>query len=412
MNREVVVTGLSIWSPYGQGSEAFWEGLAGAGSAARPISRFDVSHKVFRSHAAASIPEIPSEAEGDAEESIEGIVEWVLEDLRVRSCLSTAPPGQVSPYQVAVCVGSSQSTSGLLREHMRAPYTYLAGSRHQKSRAWLSSGSVLTQIAHQVGARGPAFMISTACASSTTAIGLAYDLVRKGRARRAFAGGIGYFTEITFTGFNILRLTSTGSCRPFDASRDGITFGDAVAFVLLEDRETAERRGARPLARIVGHALANEAYHATSPDPGGGAALRVMWQALGRDRSLLDRLDYINAHGTGTVVNDKSELLAIRRLLAMREEKTPVAISSTKGHHGHALGAAGAMEFVATTLALQHQMVPGTVGLSNPEPGFDDLDLVAGEARPRRIRLALSNSFAFGGNVAAIALEPPAGSAS
>jgi 3-oxoacyl-[acyl-carrier-protein] synthase II len=407
MNREVVVTGLSIWSSYGPGTAAFWKGLNSPWADLQPVTRFSVAHKVFRSKKAASIAEIQPESIGDAEESIQGIVKWVLNDLFTRSCLAKSQSGDVSPYEVAVCVGSSQSTTGLFREHLRTPFGYLAEYKHQEARDWLSSGSVVTQIAHQIGARGPALMISTACASSTSSIGAAYNMIRKGRARRAFAGGIGYYTEITFTGFNILRLTSSNGCRPFDVNRDGIMFGDSVAFVLLEDRETAEKRGAKPIVRITGYASGNEAYHATSPDPEGGAAYRVMWNALGQSPELLAKLDYINAHGTGTLVNDKTELLAIRRLLKMRHQPEPVAISSTKGHHGHALGAAGAMEFIATVLAIQNQMAPCTAGLRDREPEFDDLNLVAGQAQPRHIRLALSNSFAFGGNVAAIALELP-----
>lgn len=404
MNREVVVTGMSIWSPYGRGTQPFWEGLKRPRAEWPQVSRFSVEHKIFRSKTAASIAEIQPESIGDAEESIHEIVRWVLGDLRSSAALPESAD-DVSPYDVAVCVGSSQSTTGLFREHLRSPYTYLNSPGHEEARNWLSSGSMLTQVAHQAGARGPALMISTACASSTSSIGSAYNMIRTGRARRAFAGGIGYFTEITFSGFNILRLTSAAGCRPFDVKRDGIMFGDSVAFVLLEDRETAERRGAKPLARIAGYASGNEAYHATSPAPDGGAAFRVMWNALGQSEDLLERLDYINAHGTGTLVNDKTELVAIRRLLQMRSNDAPVAISSTKGHHGHALGAAGAMEFVATLLAMRNQTAPCTAGLTEPEPEFNDLDLVAGEARPRRIRLALSNSFAFGGNVAAIAVE-------
>lgn len=406
MNREVVVTGLSIWSPYGPGVTAFWEGLKQAEPDLKPVTRFDVGHKVFRSRTAASIEAIQPESIGDAEESVHEIIKWVLSDLSSSACLTTSPAGDVSAYEVAVCLGSSQSTTGLFREHLREPYKYLASAKPLEARNWLSSGAVLAQVAHQVGARGPAFLISTACTSSTSSIGVAYNMIRRGRVHRAFAGGIGYYTEITFTGFNILRLTNANGCRPFDLKRDGIMFGDSVAMVLLEDRETAERRGARPLARIVGYASGNEAYHATSPDPEGGAAFDVMWNALGRNPKLLATLDYINAHGTGTMVNDKTELTAIRRLLRMRDNPLPVAISSTKGHLGHSLGAAGATEFIATVLAIQNQMVPCTAGLTEPEPEFDELDLISGQAEPHRIRLALSNSFAFGGNVAALALEP------
>ena len=405
MKREVVVTGLSIWSPFGPGTASFWEGLKSPQVDLQPITRFNVEHKIFRSRTAAGIVEIQPDPNGDAEESIQKITKWVLSDLCANAGLDSSRPDDVTPYEIAVCVGSSQSTTGMFRKYLRSPFGYLAVSKHHEERNWLSSGQLLAQIANQVGARGPALMISTACASSTSSIGIASNMIRTGRARRAFAGGIGYYSDITFTGFNILRLTCTNGCRPFDVKRDGLMLGDSVAFVLLEDGEIAEKRGVKPIVRITGYASGNEAYHATSPDPDGSAEFRVMWNALGRNPEMLAKLDYINAHGTGTLVNDKTELIAIRRLLEMREKPAPVAISSTKGHHGHALGAAGAMEFIATVLAIQNQIAPCTARLMNQERGFEDLDLVMGEARPCRIRLALSNSFAFGGNVAAIALE-------
>jgi 3-oxoacyl-[acyl-carrier-protein] synthase II len=408
MNREVVVTGMSIWSPFGRGNQAFWDALRQPRAEPRPITRFSVEHKVFRSRTAASIDEIQPESLGDAEDSIHDVVRWVIDDLRANAGL-THDTGDISAYDTGVSIGSSQSTTGLFREYLRDNFAYLSNSKHMEARHWLASGSMAAQIAAQVGAQGPGQMISTACASSTSAIGIAYNAIRGGKLRRVYAGGIGYFTELTFSGFNILRLTSSGGCKPFDQHRDGIMFGDSVALVVLEDAETAARRGARTLARIAGYACGNEAFHATSPAPDGDAAYRVMWNALGRSPELLARLDYINAHGTGTLVNDKTELIAIRRLLQMRAGGGPVAISSTKGHHGHALGAAGATEFIATILAMQNGAAPCTAGLDEPEPGFTGLNLVMGAPQSMKIRLALSNSFAFGGNVAALAIESLAG---
>src|SRR5207237_495491 len=237
--------------------------------------------------------------------------------------------------------------------------------------SWVSAGSILSTVARQTNARGAAMVVSTACASGTSSIGIGYDWIRRGRAKRVFAGGIGFFSELSFSGFNILRLTARDGCRSFDVERDGMMFGDGFAIVVLEDEEFARRRGAKIWARILGYATANEAFHPTSPDPQGSAGFRAMWQALQRDAGLLSKLDYINAHGTGTLVNDTAELRAIQRLISLDENKKNVAVSSTKGHHGHSLGAAGSVEFIATVLSLKHQQVPPTLGLENPEPGFD-----------------------------------------
>ena len=398
---------MAIWSPYGRGLEAFWQGLAGSVPCRREVTRFNVEHWAYRSRSAALIEEIRAEGDGEAEHSATELLHETIDDLLASSGIGA--DAEVSPYDVAVCLGSSQSVTNVFSDYLRQRRGEPTAADAFDNYSWISAGHLLGEVAHRVGARGAATLVSTACASSTSSIGVGYDLIRQGRARRAFAGGVGFFSELSFSGFNILRLTGRDGCRPFDTGRDGMMFGDGFALVCLEDEALAAERGARVLARIAGYATGNEAFHATSPAPDGAAGFRVMWQALNCSPTLLSRLDYINAHGTGTPVNDTAELKAIERLVGLRDEGAGgrVAVSSTKGHHGHALGAAGAVEFIATVLSLQHQMVPPTLGLEHPEPCCEAIDLVRGEARPQRIRLALSNSFAFGGNVASIAVEAP-----
>ncbi len=409
MSNRVAVTGMAIWSPFGRGLDAFWEGLKGERPGRTPVRRFDASHWIYRARTAAAIPELDGEDPSRADQLVAQVMSSVVKDVLTAARIE-AP--DISPYDTALSLGCSQSTTTRFQDYLRArrqaadlPESLL------QSQAWLSSGSLLTEAARQLNARGPALMISTACASGTSSIGAAYNMIRQGRARRAFAGGVGYFSEISFSGFNILRLTGREGCKPFDVERDGMMLGDGFALVTLEEESLARERGAPVHAWIVGYGSANEAFHATSPDPSGGAAFRVMWEALGKSAQNLARLDYINAHGTGTVVNDTAELVAIQRLLQLRGDNGKVAISSTKGAHGHSLGAAGSVEFIATLLAMQHGMVLPTLGLEKTDPAFDGLDLVRHRARPQPVRLALSNSFAFGGNVAAIAVEAPEGPA-
>jgi 3-oxoacyl-[acyl-carrier-protein] synthase II len=400
MSNSVVVVGMAIWSPYGRGVDAFWSGLVNAAPGRKEIERLDVSHWVFRSKGAATIPEIPGEISG-ADRCARAIMEHIASD--ALGGIGESPA--LSPYDVGVCIGSSHGgATARFLSFLKRRRGENSESELSDSNTWLSSAALLCSLAARVGAQGPSSMISTACASGTSSIGTGYDWIRRGRARRVFAGGYGYFSDLSLTGFNILRLIGKQGCLPFDTSRDGTMLADGFALVVLEEEEMARRRGAKIIARVVGYSAANEAYHPTSPDPSGDTAMRVMWDAIGSEDRLA-RLDYINAHGTGTEANDRAELIAIRRLLARRPGGGTVAVSSTKGHHGHSLGATGSVEFVATLLALQHGFIPPTLGLENPEAGFEDIDLVRGRSRQKEIRVAISNSFAFGGNAAAIAVE-------
>ena len=402
MSRPVVVVSMGIWSPYGRGVDAFWNGLVNMQPGRKSITRMDVSHWAFRTKSAAGIEQFPGDASGDdlcAHEIMRQVVADVLEG-------SAAPAGDLSPYDVGLCLGSSHGgATGRYVSYLKTPANEPIDPSLIATNTWLSSAAFLSDLAVLLGAQGPSAIISTACASGTSSIGVAWDWIRQGRAKRVFAGGYGYFSDIPVTGFNILRLVGKEGCHPFDVNRDGMMLGDGFALVVLEDEELARRRGANIIARVAGYSAINEAYHPTSPDPSGDTALRAMWNALGRSEERLASLGYINAHGTGTVANDIAELTAIERLLAQRSGGAPVPVSSTKGHHGHSLGATGSVEFVATLLALERGSIPATLGLENPEAGFPNICLVRGASVKKEIRTALSNSFAFGGNAAAIAIE-------
>jgi 3-oxoacyl-[acyl-carrier-protein] synthase II len=402
VKRPVVVTGMAIRSPYGDGLEAFWDGLLTGRSAAHGVRRFPVDHWVYRSREGATIEEIPVEEAGEAEFCGDRLVSQLAADIKAAA---RVVPSEVSRYEVALAVGSSHSgVPQRFQSYLRMRAAHAGQAEIGDLSTPLHAGAWLTLLAAELEVGGPALMVSTACTSGTSSIGIVYEMIRDGRATRGYAGGLGYFSEIAFSGFNILKLIGRSGCRPFDAKRDGLMLGDGFALVCLEDEAFARARGAPIFARIVGYASGNEAYHATSPDPAGETALRIMWEALNRSDQTLARLDYINAHGTGTPANDAAEIKAIRRLLERRGELEATSISSTKGHHGHSLGAAGSIEFVATVLALTHETAPPNCGLEEPEREFAGLDLVRTTKR-RPIDVAMSNSFAFGGNVAAIVIE-------
>jgi 3-oxoacyl-[acyl-carrier-protein] synthase II len=256
--------------------------------------------------------------------------------------------------------------------------------------------SVTDLVARRLGIVGPRTTIMTACSSSATAIGRAADLVRLGRVAVALAGGAEGLCRLTYAGFNALRAVSPEPCRPFDAERKGLSLGEGAAVLVLEEEMHARARGAEVLGFLAGWGMTADAHHMTAPHPEGDGAARAMLAALADAELAPEAIDYVNAHGTATPHNDAAEVLALRRVFGERAARLPV--SSTKSMVGHTLGAAGAVEAVASLCALRGGYVPPTMGLERPDPAFGALDFVPGAAREARVGAVLSSSFAFGGN--------------
>jgi 3-oxoacyl-[acyl-carrier-protein] synthase II len=257
--------------------------------------------------------------------------------------------------------------------------------------------------------RGQTFGVVSACAAGAHAIGTALMAIRAGSAEAVVAGGSeAALTPLAEAAFAKMGATSeSGISRPFDRRRDGFVMGEGAGVLVLEEAEAAERRGAEPLAEILGYGATSDAYHLTAPEPDGSGAAMAIELAL-RDAGIEpSELDYVNAHGTSTPLNDRSETEAIK--LALGAEAKRVPVSSTKSTIGHLLGAAGAVEAVATLLALRDRIAPPTIGWEEPEEGMD-LDYVPGTARPLvmangRPPIAISNSFGFGGHNATLCLQ-------
>jgi nodulation protein E len=250
-----------------------------------------------------------------------------------------------------------------------------------------------------LGLRGPAFGVVSACSSATHAIGLAFQMVRAGIAEAAVAGGAEACINLgTLKGWEALRVMANDTCRPFSKDRRGLVLGEGAGAVVLETLDNARRRGAAILAEVVGFGMTADAKDLTNPDASGMA--RAVTQCLGDGQIAAADIDYINAHGTGTLANDLTETQAIKTALGERARQIP--ISSTKSMVGHALGAAGALEFVATVMAMRDQVAPPTMGYLGPDPACD-LDYVPNAARDAAIDVAMSNSFAFGGLNAVLA---------
>jgi 3-oxoacyl-[acyl-carrier-protein] synthase II len=251
------------------------------------------------------------------------------------------------------------------------------------------------RVAERFGFSGPKITVTTACSSSATAIGYGADLIRNGRARVVLCGGSEAMSELTFGGFNSLKAMDCLPCRPFDRKRAGMSLGEGAAILVLEDYDEAVRRGAKIHAEVLGYGVGGEAYHMTAPEPNGAMEARIMQKAMDESGISSQEVDYINAHGTATPLNDKVETLAIKRTFGERAYSVPV--SSIKSRVGHCLGSAGAIEAMASILSITHHFIPSTL---HHEQGDEtcDLDYVPGVSRDQEVRIVLSNSFAFGGN--------------
>ncbi len=258
------------------------------------------------------------------------------------------------------------------------------------------------EVSIALGAKGPNFCATSACASSSDAIGVAYETIKRGDARAMIAGGSeAAITPIGIGAFNAAHAISTRNdepqkaSRPFDAQRDGFVMGEGSAILVLEELDMALSRGAPILAEVIGYGASGDAYHITQPSENGEGGARAMQMALRKAGIEKGELDYINAHGTSTILNDKSETLAIKSVFGAGAYRIP--ISSTKSMVGHLLGAAGAIEAVICILTIKKGVIPPTINLTHPDPECD-LDYVPNLARPAKVRSAMSNSFGFGGH--------------
>jgi nodulation protein E len=303
--------------------------------------------------------------------------------------------------RTAVITGSC--VGGLLAQEAGYVQIFIEGRTrpHPLTIAKTMANAGASHISMDLGITGPAFTTSSACSSANHAIGTAFGMVRHGMVDRAITGGSeAPFTVGNLSAWDAMRVVAPDVCRPFSRDRRGMMLGEGGAMLVLEPLEHARARGARIYAEIVGFGMSSDAHHLTQPS--GDGAQRAMRAALEDGAVRPEQVGYINAHGTGTAANDATESAAIRALLGAHAER--VAVSSTKSMHGHALGAAGALEAVASVLALHHGILPPTVNFREADPECD-LDVIPNEARAAQVECALSNSFAFGGLNAVLAFR-------
>ncbi len=407
-SRRAVITGMGALSPLGT-LDAFWEGLKAGRSGIRRVTRFDPSNLDVK---------IGGEVDFDPTDHINykdarrmsRASQMALVAARMALADAGLTYGEVAadPERAAVVMGTAAAGAEILID---TTIDYQNKGRRPRPFALINGLPNMPghYVSADVDARGPLATISTACASGTQAIGAAVDLIRAGRAEIVFAGGVDcLIREEVFAAFTAMTILPTGyndhpqaASRPFDAERSGFVLSEGAGVLVVESLARARARGARIYAEVLGHAASSDAHHSAAPDEEGQGARNAMRWALEDAGLPADSVDYVNAHGTGTEVNDALETYVIKQVLGERAYEVP--INSTKSMIGHCMGGSGALEAIACALTIYEGVIHPTVNLHTPDPACD-LDYVPNEARRAAVRTALSNSFGLGGQNACLVL--------
>jgi len=399
--RRVVITGAGSWNGFGAGVPRFLEALQNSRCAIGDMTLFSTAGFRTGRAAVAPTPEVDDLAGVGVGPRLSRSDGMALAAAREAWQSSGIGEAKLATDRIAVVVGGT--TGGMLEaeEVLRRRRSGELARMHLRGLVTMPVASTADVLAHAFGCAGARATVVTACSSSANSLGFAADLIQEGRADAALAGGTDAHCKMTYAGFNALQALAPDVCRPFDRRRAGLSLGEGAAMFVLEEEAPARRRGAVILAEFGGYGMSADAYHMTAPDPEGRGAVLAMRRALREARVAAEAVEYVNAHGTGTPQNDPIETRAIKEVFGAHAQR--LAVSSTKSQTGHCLGAAGAIEILATVLALRQGFVPPTIHLEEPDPECD-LDYVPGAARERRLRVAVSNSYGFGGNNTSVVL--------
>ena len=397
--RRVVVTGTGVVSPVGLDTESYWTSLkAGKSGIGQPAA---VPPELLLREVVAEVKDFDPLAHFDerALAPLDRVSQFAVVAAREAMAKSGLSLDGGLSERTAAIVGTGIGGSSTIDESYKRLYRDNATRIYPLTVPKLMPNAPASQVSMHIGVRGPSFGVVSACSSSTHAIGLAYQMVRAGIADAAVTGGAeACITLGALKSWEALRVMATDTCRPFSKDRKGLVMGEGAAIVVLETLDDARARGADILAEIVGFGMSADARDLTNPDVDGmSRAIRACLADAGLKP---DDIDYINAHGTGTLANDLTETKALK--VALGERAYNIPSSSTKSMVGHALGGAGALEFVATVMAIRDNVAPPTMNYLGEDPACD-LDYVPNEARQMKIDVAMSNSFAFGGLNAVLA---------
>jgi len=409
VTRRVVVTGVGLVSSVGLGTEATWQALCAGQSGIAPITHFDAS--AFASRIAGEVKGFdPLQfLEKKDVKKMDTFIQFALAaaTFAMNDAQLTVTPEIADEVGVFIASGIGGFRT-IEREHEEL----LKGGPRRISPFFIPASIINLAAGHvsiRFGAKGPNLATCTACTASAHSIGESFEIIRRGDATVMIAGGSeAAITPLSVGGFAAMRALSTRNdeptraSRPFDKDRDGFVIGEGSGMLVLEELEFAKARGASIYAEVVGYGLSGDAYHLTGQPADANGAVRSMKMAIRKAGIDPSQVDYINAHGTSTPINDPTETLAVNSTFGAHAQK--LAMSSTKSMTGHLLGAAGGLEAGIVALAIRHQIAPPTINLENPDPACD-LDYVPHTARKMKIDYALSNSFGFGGTNGTLLLK-------
>lgn len=398
MRKRVVVTGLGVISSIGIGKDAFWNNLVKGVSGISQISAFDTSHhtahvggEVKNFKAEDFIDKRRSRLMGRASQLAIAATKLAMEDAKLEK-------NNVSNRITSVCLGT---TMGEIQSVEKADHAWIEDNLEEVSSLNLHQSPVNnmpSNVAIEFNLRGRNRIFTTACAAGNYAIGYGHDLLQSGDADIIIAGGSDAFSWIAYTGFDKVGAIAPEKCQPFDKNRKGMIPGEGAGIVVLELLEQAKERGAHVYAEIIGYGLSCDANHMTNPNVEGVAA--CMQNALNEAGLKPSDVDYISAHGTGTIYNDRTESAAIKQIFGSNK----IAVSSIKSMIGHTMGAASSIEAITCCLAVERNIIPPTINYETPDPECD-IDCVPNKARKQNVNIALNNGFAFGGNNASLVIK-------
>ena len=409
MKKRVVVTGIGCVTPIGIGTDIFWNNIKNGVCGIDQITRFDTTD--FVTKIAGEVKDFNASDFMEKKEAkrMDRFTQYAVAASKMAMEDSNIDIDNIDKNRFGVIVGSGIGGIETLEEQHKRLLEKGPKRVSPFFVPMMITNMAAGQISIMCGAKGPNTSVVTACASSTHAIGDAFKVIQRGDAEIMISGGAeSPITPLAVAGFCTMKAMSTrnddpkGASRPFDKDRDGFIMGEGAGMLILEELEHAQKRNAKIYAELVGYGLTADAYHMTAPAEGGEGAARSMEMAINDAGLKIEDVDYINAHGTSTYLNDRNETLAIKSLF--KDHAYNLAVSSTKSMTGHLLGAAGAVEAIICSLSISEGYVPPTINIENQDPELD-LDYVVGKGRQQEVKCALTNSLGFGGHNGTLAFK-------
>jgi 3-oxoacyl-[acyl-carrier-protein] synthase II len=397
MNKRVVITGLGVISSIGIGWKEFWKNLLGGKSGISPVSSFNTSNHFTHNGGEVKIFKPEDFISEERLKFINRATQMALAAAKLAIEDAGLIPGYLDNHKVGISFGTTLGDAQTIEDIDML----LINNEPISERliCQIPTHASPSNIAKKYKVNGPNFMFSTACAAGNYAICYGYDLIKLNRADIVFAGGSDPFSRIEYTGFNQLSAVAPEKCQPFDKNRKGMMVAEGAGTLILETLESALKRKAPIYAEILGYGLSCDAQHMTQPSVEGISQCII--KAINEAGINKEDVNYISAHGTGTVANDRAECAAIKKVFGSRYKQIPV--SSIKSMIGHTMGAASALEAITCALVVRNDIIPPTINYQTPDPECD-IDCVPNEVRKHIVNIALNNSFAFGGNNASLVL--------